>query len=254
MTTKATRWVLAAAAAALLAAGTARWRPSPTAAKKSASPMSAGPTSPRPRLSPRVSSRRSAMSPRSSAIGAGHLRTAEEQGHRRVPRQLDADHGGRHQALSRRQVGRDVGANLEGAKYTLAVPTYTVDQGLKDFADINKFRDQLGGKIYGIEPGNDGNRLILDMIKDDNSASRASSWSNQRAGHARPGRARRRSARADRLPRLGAAPDEHELQDDLSARRRRRVRPELSAAPRSTPTSAPGFLGRLPERRQAAQI
>jgi glycine betaine/proline transport system substrate-binding protein len=60
-----------------------------------------------------------------------------------------------------------LGANLEGAKYTLAVPKYTHEAGLKDFADIAKFRDQLGGKIYGIEPGNDGNRLILDMITND---------------------------------------------------------------------------------------
>ena len=60
-----------------------------------------------------------------------------------------------------------LGANLEGAKYTLAVPKYTYETGLKDFADIAKFRDQLGGKIYGIEPGNDGNRLILDMISND---------------------------------------------------------------------------------------
>ena len=58
-------------------------------------------------------------------------------------------------------------ANLEGAKYTLAVPTYLYDEGLKTFADIAKFKDKLGNKIYGIEPGNDGNRLILDMIKDD---------------------------------------------------------------------------------------
>ncbi len=60
-----------------------------------------------------------------------------------------------------------VGANLEGAKYTLAVPKHTYDAGLKDFKDIAKFKDQLGGKIYGIEPGNDGNRLLLDMIKDE---------------------------------------------------------------------------------------
>src|SRR5690606_27482224 len=53
-----------------------------------------------------------------------------------------------------------LGANLEGAKYTLAVPKYTADAGLKDFADIAAFKDKLGGKIYGIEPGNDGNRLI----------------------------------------------------------------------------------------------
>ncbi len=60
-----------------------------------------------------------------------------------------------------------VGINLEGAKYTFAVPKYVADGGLRDFADIAKFKDKLGGKIYGIEPGNDGNRLILDMIKQD---------------------------------------------------------------------------------------
>jgi len=60
-----------------------------------------------------------------------------------------------------------VGANLpEGAKYTLAVPQYTYDKGLKSFADVAKFKDSLAGKIYGIEPGNDGNRLILGMISD----------------------------------------------------------------------------------------
>ena len=58
-----------------------------------------------------------------------------------------------------------VGANLEGAKYTLAVTQGAYDAGLKDFTDIAKFKDKLGGKIYGIEPGNDGNRLVLDVIK-----------------------------------------------------------------------------------------
>ncbi|CAE6945791.1 Glycine/betaine ABC transporter substrate-binding protein [Pseudomonas marincola] len=58
-------------------------------------------------------------------------------------------------------------ANLEGAKYTLAVPTYAADAGLKSFQDIAKFKDQLDGKIYGIEPGNDGNLLIEKMIKGD---------------------------------------------------------------------------------------
>ncbi|MBB3936128.1 choline ABC transporter substrate-binding protein [Aureimonas phyllosphaerae] len=58
-------------------------------------------------------------------------------------------------------------ANLEGAKYTLAVPTYLFDAGLKSFGDIAKFRDQLDGKLYGIEPGNDGNRLIQGMIDKD---------------------------------------------------------------------------------------
>ena len=61
----------------------------------------------------------------------------------------------------------NVGVNLEGAKYTLAVPSYLAEQGLKDFADIAKFKDELEGEIYGIEPGNDGNRLILEMIEQD---------------------------------------------------------------------------------------
>lgn len=60
-----------------------------------------------------------------------------------------------------------VEANLEGAKYTLAVPNYTYEAGLKSFQDIAKFKDQLKGKIYGIEPGNDGNRLVQEMIDKD---------------------------------------------------------------------------------------
>lgn len=60
-----------------------------------------------------------------------------------------------------------VRANLEGAKYTLAVPKYTYDAGLKSFDDIVKFKDELDAEIYGIEPGNDGNRLILEMIAKD---------------------------------------------------------------------------------------
>ena len=56
--------------------------------------------------------------------------------------------------------------NLEGAKYTIAVPTYTYEKGLKDFMDIAKFKDAVNGKIYGIEPGNDGNRHVFAMIGD----------------------------------------------------------------------------------------
>lgn len=60
-----------------------------------------------------------------------------------------------------------VRANLQGAKYTLAVNKAAADMGIKDFADIAAHKDALEGKIYGIEPGNDGNRLILDMIAGD---------------------------------------------------------------------------------------
>jgi glycine betaine/proline transport system substrate-binding protein len=56
--------------------------------------------------------------------------------------------------------------NLAGAKYTLAVPKVVYDAGVKTFADIVKYADKFDSKIYGIEPGNDGNRLIQTMIDD----------------------------------------------------------------------------------------
>ena len=55
-------------------------------------------------------------------------------------------------------------ANMPGAKYTLAVPSYVYEGGLKDFSDIVKFKDKLDNKIYGIEEGNDGNEIIQAMI------------------------------------------------------------------------------------------
>ena len=54
--------------------------------------------------------------------------------------------------------------NLEGAKYTLATNASGAALGIDDFSKIESQKDALDGKIYGIEPGNDGNRLILDMI------------------------------------------------------------------------------------------
>ncbi|WP_240206247.1 choline ABC transporter substrate-binding protein [Vibrio sp. CyArs1] len=60
-----------------------------------------------------------------------------------------------------------VRANLEGAKYTLAVPKYVYDAGVKSFADLAKHADKFRDRIYGIEPGNDGNRLIQSMIDSD---------------------------------------------------------------------------------------
>jgi glycine betaine/proline transport system substrate-binding protein len=60
-----------------------------------------------------------------------------------------------------------VRANLEGAKYTLAANDAARDLGIATFADIADQADALDGRIYGIEPGNDGNRLIQSMIDGD---------------------------------------------------------------------------------------
>ena len=58
-----------------------------------------------------------------------------------------------------------INTNLTGTKYTLAVPTYTYEAGLKSYGDIHKFKDELDGKIYGIEPGNEGNDYLVGLTE-----------------------------------------------------------------------------------------
>ena len=130
--------------------------------------MSAGPTSRRPPRSP-VLLTALGYQPRSTVLSVPvTYAVAQEQGHRRLPRQLDADDDRRHQAVHRRQSVERSAQNLEGAGYRLVVPNSLPTAGVKSFKDIGKFKDKFSGKIYGIEPGNDGNRIILDMIaKDD---------------------------------------------------------------------------------------
>ena len=60
-----------------------------------------------------------------------------------------------------------VRTNLTGAKYTLATNKAGADLGIDDFSKIAEHKDALEGKIYGIEPGNDGNRLLLEMVAGD---------------------------------------------------------------------------------------
>lgn len=57
--------------------------------------------------------------------------------------------------------------NLTGAKYTLATTAAGAALGIRDFADLAAHQDALDGKIYGIEPGNDGNRTLLGMVAED---------------------------------------------------------------------------------------
>lgn len=54
--------------------------------------------------------------------------------------------------------------SLKDARATLAVPTYLANKGLKTFADIARFKKELGGKLYGIEPGSGANTQIKAMI------------------------------------------------------------------------------------------
>ena len=58
----------------------------------------------------------------------------------------------------------DLGTYYDNAKLTIAVPEYSELNSIEDLAGKGS---ELDGKIYGIEPGNDGNRLLLDMVADD---------------------------------------------------------------------------------------
>jgi glycine betaine/proline transport system substrate-binding protein len=60
-----------------------------------------------------------------------------------------------------------VRANLQGAKYTLAVPSYVFAAGVKSFADLQAHAGRFGKKIFGIEPGNNGNRMLGGLIAAD---------------------------------------------------------------------------------------
>ncbi|OYX41528.1 MAG: glycine/betaine ABC transporter substrate-binding protein [Rhodobacterales bacterium 32-67-9] len=57
-----------------------------------------------------------------------------------------------------------IGVNLEGAKYTFAVPAYVAEAGVRDFRDLARFAESFDRKMYGIEPGS--NQLMFDVLAD----------------------------------------------------------------------------------------
>ncbi|MBB3999040.1 choline ABC transporter substrate-binding protein [Aureimonas pseudogalii] len=54
--------------------------------------------------------------------------------------------------------------NLEGAKFTLAVPNYVAEAGVKDVKDLAANAGKFKKEIYGIEPGAPANLNIQSMI------------------------------------------------------------------------------------------
>jgi glycine betaine/proline transport system substrate-binding protein len=56
--------------------------------------------------------------------------------------------------------------NLVGAGYGPVVPHYVAEAGVKDLKDLGSQADKFESKIYGIEPGNDGNRILQSKIDD----------------------------------------------------------------------------------------
>ena len=54
--------------------------------------------------------------------------------------------------------------NLEGTEFTLAVPDYVWNAGVKDFADLQKHADKFDKKLYGIGSGAPANLSLKEII------------------------------------------------------------------------------------------
>ncbi|MDI9313117.1 MAG: glycine betaine ABC transporter substrate-binding protein [Hydrotalea sp.] len=59
-----------------------------------------------------------------------------------------------------------LGTNMAKVRYTLATTPAAYKAGLTKWQDIPKFKAQLNGKIYGIEPGSAGNKHVTDFLKE----------------------------------------------------------------------------------------
>lgn len=57
--------------------------------------------------------------------------------------------------------------NIKDAKYNVVVPDYVWAAGVHSIADLHKYGDKFDHKIYGIEVGNVGNRLMIKAIEHD---------------------------------------------------------------------------------------
>ncbi|RAK05252.1 glycine betaine/proline transport system substrate-binding protein [Halanaerobium saccharolyticum] len=74
-------------------------------------------------------------------------------------------------------VVHNVRVNLEDVVYQTAVPEYVYEAGVQSLADLNEHAEKFDNKIYGIEPGNDGNIIIQEAI--DNNTYNLGNWTLQ---------------------------------------------------------------------------
>jgi glycine betaine/proline transport system substrate-binding protein len=76
---------------------------------------------------------------------------------------MPAQQGFYDQFIASRQVTQ-LAKNLQGTEFTLAVPTYVWNAGVKTFDDLNKHAEQFNRKVYGIGSGAPANQSIQKMI------------------------------------------------------------------------------------------
>ncbi|MET0404459.1 MAG: glycine betaine ABC transporter substrate-binding protein, partial [Cystobacter sp.] len=59
----------------------------------------------------------------------------------------------------------ELGVNLEGARFTFAVPRYVAEAGVRSAADLAAHKDRFKGRLHGIAPGSAANRMVLELIQ-----------------------------------------------------------------------------------------
>ena len=109
--------------------------------------------------------------------------------------------------------------DLTDAPYGPVVPNYVAEAGVKDIKDLGPNAAKFEGKFYGIEPGNDGNKIVQKAIDDPKYGHEGLQAGRiLRAGHAGPGAEGDGQEGVDRIPRLGTASGDGEDADHLSDR------------------------------------
>ncbi|MCJ1886208.1 choline ABC transporter substrate-binding protein [Pseudomonas sp. LA21] len=79
---------------------------------------------------------------------------------------MPAQQGFYDQFIASKQVTQ-LAKNLQGTEFTLAVPAYVWNAGVKTFADLDKHAEQFNRKVYGIGSGAPANQSIQKMIGGD---------------------------------------------------------------------------------------
>lgn len=57
-----------------------------------------------------------------------------------------------------------IAVNLNETVYRPAVPTYVYEAGVTSLADLTAYSERFEQDFYAIEPGNDGNQIMLDAV------------------------------------------------------------------------------------------
>ena len=188
------------------------------------------------------------------SLGSGHLRVDEEQGHRRVPRQLAAVDGERPQALYRGQVGRrDRRQPARSAPNTPSPFRNTpTTRASRISATSPSSRIRSRARSSASSPATTATACPRPHQGRQVRPQGLPARRIERAGHAGRSSARHQPQGGRRLPRLGAASDERQFQDPVPDRRRRQFRAEFRRRHRLH-QRARRLRRRVPERRQAHQ-